>query len=410
MFSQIRLVFSLGLLSLFFAVSVSAQDKPLSDAKTQDDVIAWLRQERNKSHAGDRNARDDAQIAAGNKLLEIAKNDEEKSRAYSLLYASFFNLKQERIGLREEAISKEIDKKIEILLARLTEKGMAEQFRFQYLKMLSNGSGGIKHTEQEMAALLEELATKSEDERGKMENYILDNGRFFLTAKRLEEELPSPENYARFMSEAKAYFNKDKVHTRDFISLGFTAAGRNKVRHKDFVKEMVEFVQSPECTLPTEQKELLTIFLEGTVRLYAGSDPKLYGKTIDNKDFDWESLRGKYVLINFTGTWCGPCREKIPLLLETYERYHNKGLEIVQVYIGERGEDPVGAVRNYVEKEKLPWIIISEALTERANLPRYGLSFPIPTVPVIVLVNKEGEIIAENASGLWLAKLREIFE
>jgi thiol-disulfide isomerase/thioredoxin len=166
--------------------------------------------------------------------------------------------------------------------------------------------------------------------------------------------------------------------------------------------------------LPEKKKEELAIFLEGTVRLNIGSDPKLYGKMLDNKDFDWESLRGKHVLINFTGTWCGPCREKIPLMLEAYKKYHDKGFEIVQVYIGERTADPVAAVKNFVEEKQLPWMIISEALSEKANFTPHKLFYHTPTVPVMVLVDKRGAVIvpneSSNESGLWLAKLREIFE
>ena len=53
----------------------------------------------------------------------------------------------------------------------------------------------------------------------------------------------------------------------------------------------------------------------------------LYGKTIDGEDFDWESLRGKYVLVKFTmvqftSPWHPICQMQIPGMLEVYEKYH----------------------------------------------------------------------------------------
>ena len=137
----------------------------------------------------------------------------------------------------------------------------------------------------------------------------------------------------------------------------------------------------------------------------------LYGKTIQDEDFDWESLRGKYVLVKFTATWCGPCHGEIPGMLEAYEKYRDKGLEIVSVYIGEQEPNAVATVKNYVEGKKLPWIIISESLSKKAGQVPQGEFFNIQGVPMMLLVDKEGKIIAENARGENLKReLKKLFE
>jgi len=135
-----------------------------------------------------------------------------------------------------------------------------------------------------------------------------------------------------------------------------------------------------------------------------GSDFTLYGKTLDNEDFDWESLRGKYVLVKFTATWCPPCKMEIPGMMEAYEKYHDKGFEIVSVYVFERGGDPVATVRRSVEQEKLPWIIISEALTTQAGQPPQREAFGIRGVPTMLFIDKEGKIISANARGEQLRR------
>ena len=147
--------------------------------------------------------------------------------------------------------------------------------------------------------------------------------------------------------------------------------------------------------------------LSPTPEQQSGPGFTLYGKTLDNENFDWESLRGKYVLVKFTATWCSPCQRAIPGMRETYEKYHDKGFEIVSVYIGEGETDPVSTVRRFVERERLPWIIISEALTEQAGQPPQGQAFGIRGVPTMVLVDKEGEIITIDAD--YKAELRKIF-
>ena len=143
-----------------------------------------------------------------------------------------------------------------------------------------------------------------------------------------------------------------------------------------------------------------------------GTDFNLYGKTLDNEVFDWESLRGKYVLVKFTATWCGPCKMAIPGLLESYEKYHVKGLEIVSVYIWEdRAPDPVAMVKQFVEQEKLPWIIISEELSKNAGQPPQGKFFGIDGVPTMVLIDREGKVLAWDIYEDALhAKLAEIFK
>jgi thiol-disulfide isomerase/thioredoxin len=143
----------------------------------------------------------------------------------------------------------------------------------------------------------------------------------------------------------------------------------------------------------------------------AGTDFNLYGKTIQNEDFDWESLRGKYVLVKFTATWCPACQKVIPDLLKAYEKYHDKGLEFVSVYIGEQEPDAAATVKNHVERKKLPWIILSESLTVKAGLPAQGDSFDVPYLPTMLLVDKEGKVMATGLFGETLSReLEKLFE
>ena len=144
-----------------------------------------------------------------------------------------------------------------------------------------------------------------------------------------------------------------------------------------------------------------------TITYYVGSDFYLYGRTLGNTIFDWENLRGTYVLVKFTATWCGPCRRQIPGMLEAYATYRDKGFEIVSVYIWERGTNPVATVRQAVAQDRLPWIILSETLTERAGQPPQGRAFDIRGVPTMVLVDKEGKVIAIGTN--YRQELRRIF-
>ena len=133
----------------------------------------------------------------------------------------------------------------------------------------------------------------------------------------------------------------------------------------------------------------------------------LYGKTLGDDDFDWQSLRGKYVLVKFTATWCLPCKAEIPGMLEAYEKYRDKGFEIVSVYIFEKSNEEI---KQFASQEKLPWIILSEPLTVQAGQPPQGRVFGIEGVPTMLIVNREGNIHAVHTQGSYLKQeLEKLF-
>ena len=363
---------SLCLLVLLCAASVSAQDEQLSDAITFADVAAYLSQGMNKLNAaGVADPKEDARIRAAlfmvgsEKLMEVAENDMERRTAYSW---------------------------------------KLNAFRLQV-------TAGIEGAEQKVEALLEEIAAH---ENPSISSFAAAY-RFSQFNQRVGSTAPSRANFNALNDELKTWINQGNLPAGNIASVGQRIADRNRVPAAEFVKELTEFVQSAECTLPEEKKKELASALEGILRLAVGNDPKLYGRTLDDKEFKWESLREKdkekYVLINFTATWCPPCQRMIPGMIETYEKYHDKGLEIVSVYMWQGEPDPVATVKNYVEEKKLPWIIISEELSKKAGLPEFGPHYNIQGVPTLVLVDKEGKIMMPATHGEeWRAKLAEIFE
>ena len=257
----------------------------------------------------------------------------------------------------------------------------------------------------------EKLLEIAQDDTEKQKAYdmILSGLRLQAAVKTAE---PSPENRGQLASELKKWLNHPGISGAAIVSLGFDIAVRHNVPTEEFVKEWTDYIQSPKCTLSEAEKaKLISLFANLPYRLIVGVNPKLYGKTLDDKNFDWDKFRGKYVLIKFTATWCGPCQMEIPGMLEAYEKYHDSGLEIVSVYIWQSEHDPVATVKSYVEEKKLPWIIISEELSKKAGHPAYGDFYGMRSVPTMVLVDKEGKIIMTDARGVPLqAKLAEIFK
>jgi thiol-disulfide isomerase/thioredoxin len=70
-------------------------------------------------------------------------------------------------------------------------------------------------------------------------------------------------------------------------------------------------------------------------------EPELKLKDLDGKDVALADLKGKVVFVNFWATWCGPCQEEIPSLIEMQNRYASKGFTVVGIAMDEEGKSVV---------------------------------------------------------------------
>lgn len=109
----------------------------------------------------------------------------------------------------------------------------------------------------------------------------------------------------------------------------------------------------------------------------AYNDPQ--GKTIDINSF-----KGKYVLIDFWASWCGPCRKAIPEIKELYKQYNTKGFEVLSVSV----DTDLAAWRKAMAEEDMPWPqVVSPDKEETLS------KFMIVGIPTLYLVNREGKIV-----------------
>ncbi len=89
--------------------------------------------------------------------------------------------------------------------------------------------------------------------------------------------------------------------------------------------------------------------------------PELTFNTIEGKKITMSSLKGQIVLVNFWATDCPGCIAEMPKLVETYNTYHAKGLEIIAVAMP---TDPISQVQNYAQKNKLPFPVVHDGDVE----------------------------------------------
>ena len=104
------------------------------------------------------------------------------------------------------------------------------------------------------------------------------------------------------------------------------------------------------------------------------------------------SLRGNYLLIDFWAAWCGPCRRENPNVVAAYQKFHEKGFDILGVSLDQSKEDWLRAI----EYDRLAWTQVSDLKgwgNEAARL--YGIS----SIPSNLLLDREGKIIFKGLRG-----------
>lgn len=124
----------------------------------------------------------------------------------------------------------------------------------------------------------------------------------------------------------------------------------------------------------------------------------------DGKTLDLKQLRGKYVLLDFWASWCGPCRRENPNVVAMYKKYNNKGFEIFSVSLDSNKDKWIEAIK----KDNLIWKGHVSDLGGWQSAP--AALYSVKSIPTTFLLDKEGKIIAKNLRGPALEqKLAELF-
>ncbi len=164
---------------------------------------------------------------------------------------------------------------------------------------------------------------------------------------------------------------KDNLLVRDFI-----------IHAEDIKKQMQPPVAFPEGTTVPD------IVLKDT----SGHELKL------------SDLRGKYVLIDFWASWCGPCRAENPNVAAEYQKYKDKGFTVYSISLDNDRTKWINAIK----KDKLAWPThVSELKGWQSEICK---PWKIGSIPSNFLIDKDGKVIGTNLRGEDLQnKLKEIF-
>lgn len=158
---------------------------------------------------------------------------------------------------------------------------------------------------------------------------------------------------------------------------------------------------------------ILNILLVVIILIYAGRylymqpsfhngdvAPDFSATTITGQALNLSKLRGNYILLDFWGSWCGPCRKENPNLVKLYDTFRDKkfknaeGFEIISVAI-ERNEE---SWKRAIQRDQLTWPLHILDLTTNMKFfnSKIAEKYQVKQIPTKYLINPSGKIVGVN--------------
>ena len=120
--------------------------------------------------------------------------------------------------------------------------------------------------------------------------------------------------------------------------------------------------------------------------------PEFNEKDLAGKPLSVANYKGKIVMVDFWATWCGPCVAELPNVLKVYQKYHDKGFEIIGVSLDEDKDK----LTSFIKEKNMKW---PQYFDGKGWQNKLAAQYGITSIPATYLLDKDGKIIGKGLRG-----------
>ncbi|WP_438969371.1 redoxin domain-containing protein [Nonlabens sp.] len=180
----------------------------------------------------------------------------------------------------------------------------------------------------------------------------------------------------------------------ELLNSKFIDAAKSREIYNDFNTQVKQSVMA----------QRIDAYLKKTESVAIGAKaPEFEGTSPDGSIIKLSDVLGKVTLIDFWASWCGPCRRENPNVVAAYNKYHEKGFNIISVSLDKKNGEK--AWKEAIVKDKMDWNHVSRLMYFGPLAKLYNVN----AIPATFLLDENGIIIATNLRGQQLHnKLEEL--
>lgn len=151
---------------------------------------------------------------------------------------------------------------------------------------------------------------------------------------------------------------------------------------------------SPKLTASQSSNNLQNMINSMKKADIGGAAPNFIAPTPNGDMLSLSDVLGKYTIIDFWASWCRPCRRENPNVVKVYNKYHDKGLNIISVSLDKEGQKDRWI--KAIEDDKLTWHHVSNLKFWSDPIAK---TYNVRSIPATFLLDENGNIIAKNLRG-----------
>lgn len=268
-------------------------------------------------------------------------------------------------------------------------------------------SSAWEHTPEDMYGTPEETITALEAGiQQQVDNTILFH--VYQSLIRLYMEVGREKDIDRLIERFKSSMRPDDLRSHFVLGTMLEVANRGEEvlavfekfekRHPDNRHVLEELVRIHEQLGNSELAKEYRQKADPMSELVGKVVPNFSATDLDGKPISLQQYRGKVILLDFWGIWCGFCLAEMPNVKRVYNTYKNRGFDVIGVNL----DTDETRLRNYLKENNILWRQIFSGQKWKSPLVQ---QYHIRSIPAPWLIDKDGTLISREARGLELERL-----